>query len=212
MNPATLLIAAGCLVLAGCSHGVRREIAVEAKSFRTENVAPATYWLVSQAPSPPGDLRAREAEDLVRSHLQRRGFREAADAGGAEIVVTLDYGISGPHRRLERRIEPTHRAPPRPSSTGRDDGDRPPSTAMGRESDMGEKAVTVLVTYFTKHVTLDARERAGRSAWKTRARLDDADEDLRRNLPLLIATAADHIGTDSEQPLLVEVRTSRGHR
>lgn len=92
----------GALFLAGCATKMRTDVTrfheLSAPQARTFTVAPLD-------PSKEGGLEFREYANMVAGYLQREGFRPAEGAS-PDLIVKLDYYISGPIQQTRRESYP----------------------------------------------------------------------------------------------------------
>ena len=93
----SLLAPIGALALGGCATGfsanVARFQALPPPSGQTYTIQPADQRNV-------GGLEFGQYAALVAQRLDQFGYRPAAGASGATLVVTIDYGVDRGHQRI----------------------------------------------------------------------------------------------------------------
>jgi len=208
-NRSVLASAATAIALAftGCAHTYN----VKVDALCNPDVAAgASYRIV-----PHDDVKADfdpayvEAVQLVETALSNRGFYPAASPHDADMVVEIDVGIGSKRKRAIEDPE-FFAAPPLPqATTARTRGESTPILANGFNQAPVPEAppptrVTV-ITVYQKFLTLSAREterathglRNPVELWRVNVSVEDSSEDVAPCLPVLVATAADKIGTST---------------
>lgn len=203
--------AAACW-LAGCNNSY--QVKVDALSKPEAEKAVAYRLQTSGSGIDPKSLRNQEAERFVRTALSGRGLYEAPKPELADVVVTLDYGVSEPKLVREMRTEPIYRTLPGRVFTavvqvGVDKNgnpifatqtyQEPPSTEY-----IGDREYMVTVVKYEKYLRLSARENkpAGDNAppaelWTVDVSSEGESRDLRKHLPVLAAATIEFVGKDT---------------
>lgn len=103
-----LVVLALFLALVGCA--TVRSVKVDA--IASTAAAPGTaFHIVPASPNhAENDLRFIEASKILARALTDKGFHEAADAAGADLVIALDYTVSEPRSVAVTRTEPVYDA------------------------------------------------------------------------------------------------------
>jgi len=86
------------LALGGCMTGLPTQVS----RFNTLSARAGQSFIIQPAnPRNQGGIEFGQYAQLVRQHLLAQGFREATAAGGADLVVLLDYGVDNGQSKVE---------------------------------------------------------------------------------------------------------------
>ncbi|MDO8539599.1 MAG: hypothetical protein Q7S40_04100 [Opitutaceae bacterium] len=160
---------------------------------------PGTAFVVTPPRRDPGaesSLLYAETARLVKGALMAKGLYEAPDSAHARVIVEVEYTMETP--RVSRAA---------PDPTG-----QPGAAARGMEiPDEALNARSAQRGPLEKNLILTAREArpAGggvpRTLWSVEVSTTDNSNDLRKYLPILAASAIDHMGTDSDGPKTIRI-------
>ncbi len=150
------------------------------------------------------DLQYKEVKGFVKTALSGKGHYEAPSAEDAEMIVDIAYGIGEPQIDLKMVTQPVFTY----------EATDPSSTYVRRPSQqiVFEERV-VPETKYDKFIRITARDNREREAseapkqlWTIHVKIRDKDQDLRKYLPLLVAAATDHIGSDTEHNKKIKIK------
>lgn len=209
----TLLLLTGpMLLLAGCHTSYVKVDAIA----RPNAEASIAYRIKTGNPELDGDsLRFKEAEGFVKTALSGKGLYEAPKPELADMIVSLDYGISPPKITKEVRKEAIFRQKPGATHTmstqsGTDANGNPTYTTFTVQDPptqvyVGDREYTVTVVTYEKYLRLVARENKAASdglppadVWSVDASTEGGNHDLRKALPVLAAATIEFVGKDSQ--------------
>jgi hypothetical protein len=156
-------------------------------------------------------LRFKEAKAHIVTALSGRGMYEAPVPEKADLAIVIDYGIS-PSRIVERRVkypivETKSREVPLP------DGG---STVISDTLITGQGVELVQENHQEKYLRLVATDNRplaeGRSpqVWVIDASSDGPSADLRKHLPILAAATIEHIGRNTDGPIVIRLKDEPG--
>ena len=216
-------LTAGALFVAGCASTTEVKIDSLSKPKAEEVIS---YSIHNNNPLVAEDsLRYKEAVGFVKTALSGKGLYEAPDAQKADIVVSVDYGVSPPEVRRETVPEPIYRTKPgavhtEPIQIGTDPKGNPIyGTATQEEPTTTEiigyrDRVTTSIVY-EKYLRLSARDNKPvaegvppTDIWTIDAACEGESHDLRANLPLIVAATIDYIGKDTHGQKTIRIKDS----
>ncbi len=202
-----------CLVCSACSSLARvylvdvDSIAVQGLSF----AANPAYVFQPKGPDmagvEAGDLRFREAADLVASCLNSRGMHEVTDIRKADVVVYLAYGVDD-ERRETRVVESPEIDP------FRHHGPLVFRDPFFDDRVYWRREVTSVTTWRSwldvSAYRLDGKGKPGEQLWSTRAESRGRSKDLRAILPWLVEAMRGDFAADTHGVASYEVRVDEG--
>jgi hypothetical protein len=180
------------------------------------------YCLVSKhAAVEANDPDYGRASCVVRAALAGKGMYEVANAGDADVVVEIDYGV-GPRRLKVTEVSSppvfadASRPPVIPArSSGAGNGMLFPTGPVpaALADPAGATAQLEVTPVYEKYLTIVAREsapavdgdRRTTEVWRVHATLEDPVREVAPVLPLLAGAAADRIGADTHARQTVRV-------
>jgi hypothetical protein len=208
----SVLLAGPVLLLAGCNTSYVKVDAIA----RPNAEASIAYRIKTGNPDLDVDsLRFKEVEGLVKTALSGKGLYEAPNPELADMIVSLDYGMSPPEIRSEVRREAIFRTKPGATHTmstqsGTDANGNPTYTTFTVQEPptqvhVGDREYTVTVVIYEKYLRLAARENKAASdglppadIWSVDVRTEGENHDLRKALPMLAAATIEFVGKDSQ--------------
>jgi hypothetical protein len=220
LHPASLAVYVALLALAGgCSTS--RQVNVDAMAAPGLVEQTGQSYVIHVKPATgeaPSELRDQEAVAHVKTALSARGMWEAPDAGEAELVVEVEYGIDPARVRYDiLRVALYGRVQPDPSIRQVSNPRAPEVTNQsagiptGRPGDFQEVAVPVTVR--EKHLTVSGREnrpategRPPPEVFRVSASIEDQSTDLRGALPVLASAIMDQIGRQTDGTTVATIR------
>jgi hypothetical protein len=163
---------------------------------------------------------------MVKTALSGKGLYEAPKAEMADMVVSIDYGISPPKVSQEVRSEPVYRTiPGRVITTvveiGKDAKGNPIySTVTTQEPStteyVGEREYMITMVNYEKYLRLTARENLPASEGKPPAEVWTIDistegesHDLRKAIPVLAAASIEYIGKDTRGQKVIKLKDTK---
>lgn len=207
MNPRLAAVACAVGLLAGCTHAPVHEVRVDAIakpeaekriSFRVEP---------RNADTDETSLRYKEVKAHVVTALSGRGMYEAPVPDQADLVVVVDYGVN-PGRLVRTEItQPVYEEKIReiPVAGGL-------ITRTERELvQTGTEKIVVEEIHHEKYLRMVATDNRpvaeGRPAqvWVIDASSDGPSADLRKYLPILAAASIEHIGRNTDGPVVIRL-------
>jgi len=86
------------LGLAACASPFRADVS----RFQSQLPAPSgqTFAVVADDPKLSGGIEFGQSAALVTRHLAQQGYRPVSDAGQADMIVRLDYGVDNGRERV----------------------------------------------------------------------------------------------------------------
>jgi hypothetical protein len=229
MNPRlTAASFLGAALLAGSFSGCVDSYKVKVDSLAKPTAENAiAYQIKVASPSiDPESLRYKEAEKFVKTALSGKGLYEAPKPEMADMVVSVDYGISPPKITQEPHSEPIYREVPgaiveETIRIGTDKSGNPvyrtvvtqgPSTTEY----VGEREYVITVVTYEKYLRLSARENAPASegrppadVWSVDITTEGESHDLRKALPVLAAASIDYIGKDTRGQKVIKLKDTK---
>jgi hypothetical protein len=207
MNPRLAAVACAVGLLAGCTHAPVHEVRVDAiakpeaekkLSFRVEP---------RNADTDETSLRYREAKAHVVTALSGRGMYEAPASGKADLIIVIEYGV-GPPRIFERKVyqdkvETRSKEVPGPDGT---------TVFVSETVIAGREVILIPENHHEKYLRMVATENhtgaEGRApqAWVIDASSDGPSADLRKYLPILAAASIEHIGRNTDGPVVIRLK------
>ncbi|HEX2852551.1 MAG TPA: hypothetical protein VHO24_04880 [Opitutaceae bacterium] len=174
----------------------------------------------------PESLRHKEAEKFVRTALSGKGLYEAPKPEMADMVVSIDYGISPPKVSQEVRSEPMYRTIPGAIVTqvveiGKDRNGNPIYSTVtfqepSRQEYMGEREYMVTYVTYEKYLRVSAREntpaiegRPPAEIWTVDVTTEGESRDLRKALPVLAAATIEYVGKDSRGQKTIKLKDTK---
>ncbi|MGD1956172.1 MAG: DUF4136 domain-containing protein [Sphingomonadales bacterium] len=92
------LAMAATLALGACASAFKSDVA---HFHQLQGVSSgATFEIVPKDEELTGGLEFAQYANLVRSKLIQQGYQPASSADGADLIVTLDYGVSEPTQKI----------------------------------------------------------------------------------------------------------------
>ncbi len=187
-------------LLSGCAHVYR--VTVDAAA-QPDAASRFSYSLKNQSdPATARVGRSSGAAAMVKTALSAKGMFESAKTEDADIQIDYNYGLSTESRKVKRSETIYHdQAGPRS-----DDGYVPQVLSEIRFKEIEE-------TTYTKELHLVATEKkpaepnAQQRVWDISISYQDEDPDLEKAMPLLAAAACDRIGTNTDGPITVRLRS-----
>lgn len=174
----------------------------------------------------PESLRHKEAEKFVKTALSGKGMYEAPKAEMADMVVSIDYGISPPKVTQELRSEPVYRDIPGDVVTtvvqvAVDKNGNPVYRTVthqlpSRREYVGEREYLVTFVTYEKFLRIAARENAPASEgrppaeiWTVDVTTEGESKDLRKALPVLAAATIEYVGKDSRGQKTIKLKDTK---
>jgi hypothetical protein len=171
-------------------------------------------------------LRYKEAERFVKTALSGKGLYEAPKPEMADMVVSIDYGISAPKVSQEQHTEPIYREVPgrittRVVEVGKDAKGMPIySTVTSQEPStteyVGEREYVITVVNYEKYLRISARENAPAAegkppadVWSIDVSTEGESHDLRKALPVLAAASIEYIGKDTRGEKVIKLKDTK---
>jgi hypothetical protein len=179
----------------GCSSFTQVKVDALAKPGAERAIA---YRIETNNPDLDQDsLSYKEAARLVRTALSGKGLYEASKAEMADMVVSLDYGISPPKMTRENRYATTYTA-------GTNDIDPKLSN---------DTSYSVTVITYEKYLRLSARENKSSTegqpaaqVWTVDVSTEGENRDLRKALPVLAAATIEFVGVDTQGEKIIKLK------
>jgi hypothetical protein len=228
VRPRIALRTLGAVALAGffssCVDSYKVKVDSVAKPTAENAIA---YQIKTGSPNlDPDSLRYKEAERFVKTALSGKGLYEAPKPEMADMVVSIDYGISAPKVSQEARSEPIYRTVPGRMITtvieiGKDAKGNPIySTVTHQEPStteyIGEREYVVTLVHYEKYLRMTARENVAASEGKPPAEVWTIDistegesHDLRKALPVLAAASIEYIGKDTRGQKVIKLKDTK---
>ncbi len=206
MKPRTILVIV-CLalpLLVGCkAPGLRMQVSGLAADRGLERGSTYTMIPVEGGPIREYDLEYREYADYVALALEDLGYRPAPTASEAQVLVTVDFGVTEPLETIETVTEPRSGFGVGTSYGGHRSG------TYGHY-DWGYRTTTRRYLTFGRILRLtaidneNAPERGDAPPnilWSVRITSEGNSNDLRWVLPYMVAGTHHHWGTDTGRAL-----------
>ncbi|HYC69991.1 MAG TPA: hypothetical protein VEB66_02215 [Opitutaceae bacterium] len=218
-----IILAAGALLLAGCTTTYQVQVDAIAQAAPTASTA-QSYEIKNTNPRVDEDsLRYKEVASYVKTALSGKGMYEAPPGAKADVVVNVDYGMEPPRVKYETETYPIfaqvgggvrYVQMPITDRNGRIIGyqtvavyDPPRTEIIGYE----EQVKPVIV--YEKFLKISARENAEASegrptteVWSVNVSAEDESKDIRKYLPILASATADYIGTNTQEQKPVKIK------
>ena len=213
------------LWIVGCatSHKVK----VDALSQPEAEKSIAYLIKTSNPDLDPESLRYREAERFVKTALSGKGLYEAPKAEVADMVVSIDYGISPPKLTQEMRSEPIYATIPGAVRTqvvmvGTDKSGNPIYRSVTvqdppRTEYIGDREYMVTIVTYEKFLRLSAREnkpaeegQPPAEIWTVDVSTEGENRDLRKALPVLAAATIEYVGKDTRGQKTIKLKDKDG--
>ncbi len=211
---AGVLLGAGLLLWSGCvTPAVVRDVRVTA-SRHGPVVRSGSFQIVGQPERPEDAKPTEEAVALVRRGLAGKGYRESTGTDGADLLITVSCGASGPSIQQTTVQEPIYRVVQAPSryervQVGNTPGDAPMYEMRLVESPAiqklaGYREVPRETKVFQKYVRLSAHEnRAGTgptvpaAGWTVESVCEDAGTSVSEIVPVLTVACLVYVGKET---------------
>lgn len=211
-------------VFPGCVDSYKVKVDALAKPTAENAIA---YQIKSGSPNlDPDSLRYKEAERFVKTALSGKGLYEAPKPEMADMVVSIDYGISAPKVSQEQHSEPIYREVPGRVTTrvvelGKDPKGNPIyTTVVTREPStreyIGEREYMITVVNYEKYLRLTARENVAASegkppaeVWSLDVSTEGESHDLRKAIPVLAAASIEYIGKDTRGQKVIKLKDTK---
>lgn len=172
----------------------------------------------------PDSLAYREAERFVKTALSGKGLYEAPSPEMADMLVSLDYGISAPIPTVVARsdsrysVEPGLSVPVRQEIGSDGNGGFiygtvmvPPAAPTLKPGKVSTYSVTVIT--YVKHLRLTAENSQNpangqppREIWRVDVTSEGENRDLRKALPVLAAATIEFIGKDTSGEKTIKLK------
>jgi hypothetical protein len=212
------------LWLWGCANS--HKVKVDSLSQPTAENSIAYLLKTSNPAHDPESLRHKEAEKFVKTALSGKGLYEAPKAEMADMVVSIDYGISPPKVSQEIRTEPVYRDIPGEVVTAVvqvavDKNGNPIYQTVthqlpSRREYVGEREYMITLVTYEKFLRIAARENApateGRppaEIWTVDVTTEGESKDLRKALPVLAAATIEYVGKDSRGQKTIKLKDTK---
>lgn len=197
------LALAGALLLCLPACAPLYQVKVDALSVK-EPAARTTYVLSPLNPGvDPSDLQFREFAGYVATALSGKGLERIEDAGRADLLVLLDYGVGDPDEQIYSYGVSPFWIPPGAYLSG--GGDPPAVYAMlGYPAPVG--SYTTWRRWLALLAYVDENGTRGPQAWRTVVASRGRAEDLRAIFPAMLAAAAPYIGENTSRQVSVSIR------
>lgn len=215
-----LLLVGLIVALAGCNNSYVKVDAV-ARPDAEKSIA---YQIKISNPELDVDsLRYKEAERYVKTALSGKGLYEAPKAEMADMVVSIDYGISPPKMSPQVTTQPVYREMPgatvaKSVVVGMDMKGSPVYGTIyvqepSRMEEVGQKETVEMVVTYEKYLRLSARENRplaeGQPAgdlWTVDVSTEGSNRDLRKALPTLAAATIEFVGKDTRGQKTIKLK------
>jgi hypothetical protein len=218
----------GAAVLAfwlwGCTSSYKVKVDALAQPAAENSIA---YQIKTNNPLlDPESLRHKEAERFVKTALSGKGLYEAPKPEMADMVVSIDYGISPPKVSQEVRSEPIYRTIPGAITTrvvvvGQDKNGNPIYSTVSyqepsRQEYVGEREYMITIITYEKYLRLSAREnttpiegRPPAEVWTVDVSTEGESRDLRKALPVLAAATIEFVGKDTRGQKTIKLKDTK---
>lgn len=207
MNPRLAAVACAVGLLAGCTHAPVHEVRVDAIA-QPEAEKKISYRIEPRnLDTDETSLRYKEVKAHVVTALSGRGMYEAPVSGKADLIIVIEYGVGPPHifeRRVrQNKVETRTREVPMPEGG---------SVPMSETVITGEEIVLIPENHHEKYLRMVATENhtsaEGRApqVWVIDASSDGPSADLRKYLPILAAASIEHIGRNTDGPVVIRLK------
>lgn len=160
----------------------------------------------------PEELQFKEFSAYLSKVLSDKGYTVVPDPRSAQVWVFLGYSISSPREHEVTSAMPMTTYQPGRTTTYTGSGFY---GATGTASTSGSYnttyvPVTNTVVSYTRKITVGALQDQGskkdpKQLWETTLISTGSSGDLRATFPVMIAAAADHIGTNTRQALPLDI-------
>lgn len=218
----------GAVVLAlwlwGCTSSYKVKVDSLSQPAAENSIA---YLIKTSNPElDPESLRHKEAEKFVKTALSGKGLYEAPKPEMADMVVSIDYGISPPKVSQEVRSEPMYRTVPGAIITqvvqvATDKNGNPIFGTVtfqepSRQEYMGEREYVVTYVTYEKYLRVSARENTPANEgqppgeiWTVDVTTEGESRDLRKALPVLAAATIEFVGKDSRGQKTIKLKDTK---
>jgi len=184
-----------------------------------------SYILIPRDPSvDTSDLRYKETVEWIKTALSAKGMYEALDPLEADMVIEVEYGMEPPRQEIRVVEIPQYQTIRGPGTwTTRTIVDADGNTRTIRVLIPGpittelvgysQEARTVVIN--EKYMVLTAKENKltetgdapAQEIWSVTVKNEDESSDLREYLPVMAASAADYIGSDTEDSTTIKLKS-----
>lgn len=177
---------------------------VTVDSLARPYAAGASYELVNGNPEAADALHYQAATSYLHTALASKGLYEAPPGVKPDLVVSVEVGIGEPQTRSEWVLRPIES--PRADRAYAEHMQRASNTDGTPQplSSKEKRRVPITSTVYEKYLRLVARERVNptagrppRQIWTVDVTSEGPDQDLSKNLPILVATAREFFGEDT---------------
>lgn len=211
-------------LLSGCAESYQVKVDSVAKPAAENSIA---YQIKSGNPNlDPDSLRYKEAEKFVKTALSGKGLYEAPKPEMADMVVSIDYGISPPKVTQEQHTEPIYREIPgriitRVVEIGRDPKGNPIYSTITTQEPatteyIGDREYMITVVNYEKYLRISARENVPASegkppaeVWTIDVSTEGESHDLRKAIPALAAASIEYIGKDTRGQKVIRLKDGK---
>jgi hypothetical protein len=200
------------IVLCSCSSSSWTNYKVEVSSFSKTNSIlenkKQSYILKNKNNQNSNPLEYEEYAKYIHNSLNKIGFLNTNNQKKADLIIEVEYGISGPKTNIVNETVPVQKYIPSQSYKYEIDGKEGEITSNSQWTTTYENVNQTETTYI-RHLNLVAKSKNNNSViWTTSISSEGYSDDLRSVLPVMIAASSDYIAKNTGKKEVISINES----